>query len=224
MNLFSASAPSCEAYPVDPTERMNLVVVAQDEATRQVLVAKLASLNVDAIQLSSLNDLMATLQENTSSGILVEVATSIKASPEEKAMAQDVFHFYPMAKFRWAEGVLGLAGKASTLERFVELCQQAGPRRLRREPRKNLNLAVLLGRDAQLDKAEQSMTINLSSLGCFAFSVANWQAGDRVWVRFAQHDQQTVGSVRFVRPWGVDFEMPGIGIEYDEPLPLPLNL
>jgi hypothetical protein len=93
--------------------------------------------------------------------------------------------FYLFGKFKLAENEVLILGKES-LQSFVHECQQFNPRTLRKDARHSAYLAVHLCAAAKFEDAEKVATVNVSDRGCFVYSIREWSAGDRVWLRFSR--------------------------------------
>jgi hypothetical protein len=193
---------------------LTCVVVASKENVRNTVAAALRSLGVEATLLASLEELPTTLEKNPACGILLEVITSIKASPQAKKATQELAEFYPFGKFKLAGNEVLILGKES-LQSFVRDCQQFNPRTLRKDTRHSAYLAVHLCADAKFEDAEKVVTVNVSDRGCFVYSIREWSAGDRVWLRFLGDAADICGTVCAWQPWGNNKTMPGIGIKLD---------
>jgi hypothetical protein len=193
------------------------VVVALSGEVRTTVAAQLKSLGVDATLVASPDELTAVLENIPACGILLEVITSIKASPQAKSAIQELSEFYLFGKFKLAGSEVLILGKES-LQSFVHECQQFNPRTLRKDTRHNAYLAVHLCADAKFEDAEKVVTTNVSDRGCFVYSIREWTAGDRVWLRFLGDDADICGTVCAWQPWGNNKTMPGIGIKLDEAL------
>ena len=190
------------------------VVVALSEEVRTAVAAQLKSLGVDATLVASADELTAVLENIPACGILLEAITSIKASPHAKSAIQELSEFYLFGKFKLAEREVLILGKES-LQSFVQECQQFNPRTLRKDTRQSAYLAVHLCADAKFEDAEKVVTTNVSDHGCLVYSIREWNAGDRVWLRFLGDDQDICGTVCSWRQWGNNKTMPGIGIKLD---------
>jgi hypothetical protein len=83
--------------------RATCVVVALSEDVRNIVAAELNSLGVQATLLASPEELATTLEKIPASGILLEVITSIKASPRARKAIQKLSEFYPFGNSGWQE-------------------------------------------------------------------------------------------------------------------------
>src|SRR6202163_3041219 len=124
------------------------VVVALSDDVRNIVATGLKSLGVESTLLASLDELPTTLEKIPACGILWEVITSIKASPQAKKAIQELSEFYPFEKFKLAGNGVLILGKES-LQSFVHDCQQFNPRTLRKDTRHSAYLAVHLCADAK---------------------------------------------------------------------------
>jgi hypothetical protein len=125
-----------------------------ENAAVAVVAAGLNSLGVETTLLSSAEALATTLEKIPASGILLEVITSIKASPHAKKAIQELSEFYPFGKFRLAGNEVLILGQES-LGSFVHDCQQFHPRTLRRDTRPSAYLAVHRSADGKFEDAER---------------------------------------------------------------------
>jgi hypothetical protein len=194
--------------------RATCVVVALSEDVRNIVAAELNALGVQAALLSSPEELATTLEKIPASGILLEVITSIKASPRARKTIQELSEFYPFGKFRLAGNEVLILGKES-LGSFVHDCQQFHPRTLRKDTRHSAYLAVHLCADGKFEDAEKVVTANVSDHGGFVYSIRKRSAGNLVWLRFLGDEADICGTVCSWRPWGNNKTMPGIGIKLD---------
>ncbi|HUK30910.1 MAG TPA: PilZ domain-containing protein [Candidatus Acidoferrum sp.] len=165
--------------------------------------------------MASLGELPATLTKLPASGILLEVAASIKATQHDKEATHHLMELYPFAKFKLVGKEVMIFGKARSLGEFVHQCARFKPRTIRRETRETKHFAVYLSAEDTFEDAEQSVTINISQSGCFVYSIRQWSVGDRVWLRFLGNDFAICGTVFSWQPWGNNKLIPGIGIKLD---------
>jgi len=100
------------------------VVIAQREDTRNVIAASLKSLGMEVAGLASLGELPSVLEKMPVCGILLELATSIKASRPEKEATNDQLQLYPFARFKIVGKEIRVLGKGKSLATFVQHCRQ----------------------------------------------------------------------------------------------------
>jgi hypothetical protein len=191
------------------------VVIALDAEVRANVEAALKPHGLEARGIASLTELRAVVTSIPVGGILLELATSIKSSPLEKEASNELLGLFPFARFRLAGQEVSILGDEKSLEEFAQRCLRFKSRIVRRTHRESRYFAVYLSPDGQFEDAEKTVTINVGSGGCFAYSSREWKIGDRVWLRL--HGEETVysGSVCFMRSWGNNSAIPGIGLKFD---------
>lgn len=192
------------------------VVIALDEQTRDFLAVSLQALEMEAVLLTSLGELRDTLEKVPVCGILLELATAVRASAQDKQDTAEMLELYPFVKFRVLGAEVRIA--ADTLPGFVERCRQFDPRTIRRSARHVRYLAVYLSADDTFLDAEKVVTADVSAGGCFVYSVREWKRGNRVWLKFPGGDAVACGTVCSSRAWGNNQFLPGIGIQLDAPM------
>ena len=200
-------------------DRLACVVIASDSHVRTIVEAAVRHLDLETKGIASLGELAAIVRDVPLGGILLELATSIRSTPEEKEVTNELTCVYPFARFRIVDHEIRILGEGNTLETFVERCRQFNPRVLRREGRISRHLSVYLSREPGFEEAEKAVTINMSKGGCLVFSSRKWSIGDLVWLRFPGEEIAISGTVRFWRAWGQK-GIPGIGVQFNAEAPL----
>jgi len=79
---------------------LTCVVVAPSEDVRNVVAGALKSMGVDTTLLASPEELPKTLERVPACGVLLEVNSSMEASPEGHKAIREMSEFYPFGKFR----------------------------------------------------------------------------------------------------------------------------
>lgn len=192
------------------------VVIALDEPTRDFLAVSLQAMEMETVLLTSLGELRVTLETVPVCGILLELATAVRASAHDKQETAEMLELYPFVKFRVLGAEVRIA--ADTLPGFVERCRQFEPRTIRRSVRQVRYLAVYLSADDTFTDAEKVVTADVSVGGCFVYTVREWETGSRVWLKFPGNEVVACGKVCSSRPWGNNKFLPGIGIQLDTPV------
>lgn len=190
------------------------MVIASETYVRTVVEASLRHLGLDTRGVGSLGELAAIVRDLPVGGILLELVTSIKSSPEEKEVTNELAHVYPFARFRLVGQDIRILGEGNSLDGFAQRCLHFNPRILRREARNARHVAVYLSRKPGFEDAEKAVTINMSEGGCLVFSSREWEIGDPVWLRFPGDEIAISGTVRFWRAWGHK-GAPGIGVQFN---------
>jgi hypothetical protein len=190
------------------------VVVALNEKTRDFIAVSLKTLEMKAVLLSSLGELRGTLGTVSVCGILLELASAITASEQDKKDTAELFELYPFAKFRLLDNTVRILG--DTLPGFVDKCRRFNPRTIRRGMREVRYLGVYLSADETFKDAEKVVTANISPGGCFVYSAREWGVGSRVWLKYFGDEAVVCGTVCSSQPWGNNKLLPGIGIRLDK--------
>jgi hypothetical protein len=92
---------------------LRCVVVALSEDVRNIAAGALKSLGVETTLLASLEELPTILEKVPACGVLLEVITSRKASPQGKKAARSLAKFYPFGKFKVLGNDVLILGKKS---------------------------------------------------------------------------------------------------------------
>ncbi|MBL0714126.1 MAG: PilZ domain-containing protein [Desulfosarcina sp.] len=111
-------------------------------------------------------------------------------------------------------------------ERYGELqnltregCLKRPPRRFRAAGRRNIHFNLLLSPTRRFDarEIERTVTVNISQDGCFIFTSARFQKGQRVWIRIMEiYDKTPIACIiRHKRKWGHEMAIPGIGVRFE---------
>jgi len=195
------------------------VVMAFDAEIRKLLEAQLRPLGLEAKGISSLGELPAVVTCTPVGGILLELATSVRSTPQEKDATHALLQLFPFARFRVTGSEVRILGDEKSLEEFALRCQQFEARIARRDSRENKYLAVYLSRDSRFEDAEKTITINVGKSGCFVYSNREWKPGETVWLRLSGDETALSGTVRYCHPWGNNKTIPGIGLQLNTTLP-----
>jgi hypothetical protein len=192
---------------------MNLcAIVASNEETRNIAASALQTFGIAAVFVPSIAGLPVCITNTPVCGILLDLPTMMRATPEEKHILRELPESFPFAKFRVSSSTLITSG--IPLERFINTCQNFWPRVMRAHPRVVQHLAVRLARESGFTHPEKTITLNISQGGCLLYTAEEWSLGDEVWLHFHEDNSLALGSVRSVVPWGRPRQMPSIGIEY----------
>jgi hypothetical protein len=176
---------------------------------------------------NELKDLPALTCRLLFNGVLLDMPIITKASTAEKTQLEDILKALPSAYLNIAPATDSIKllmadnhhGMARSLDEFLAICSAFTPRLVRPNDRVSLHLNAQLTGCGHTDQAEQTVTLNVSSQGCFLFSThPGHQPGQQVQVRFVGLEDQTPISctIRWVRPWGACHQMPGIGVTFEQ--------
>jgi len=203
---------------------IRLILVCKNGPAKEayLLEAQRAGIEVDTVE--SFGELMKSMITNTYQGVMIDLVTSVKASREEKGLAQDVLDAFPVIQLKWdpeSKSMRTIAGGSlpdnCTLADFVSReCKLFVPRAVRLSVRKNVYFNVLISRTENMDPASthRGMTVNVSKDGCFLLSCEDWSSSSEVWFVIDELDDKTPisGEIRWRQPWGKNMALPGIGV------------
>ncbi len=176
---------------------------------------------------SSFHRLNKTASDQRFHGIAVDLPTKILALREDKSFVYKVLGRFPIVQLNLHKKT----GKISTLfdgqphdgglADFINLkCRQSRPKKFRYHPRRKIHFNVLLSTksDFKDDDFERAVTVDVSTVGCFVYSVRARRPGDDVWVVFEELSDHTPmrAIVRHYIPWGETMSIPGVGLELME--------
>jgi CheY-like chemotaxis protein len=203
------------------------IVVADTEILRDLYQSLVRDLGIPCDTAANFHELYQILQETPYNGLLVDLATSVRASATEKNLLHELQQFYPVLRMRWDEQLQRLrcqiygamAGSNMTVQTFVDsYCRTFPARRVRREKRYPLHLNVLISPDNKFhpDKTERSTTLNVSRSGCALLTTREWQISRKIWLKILEMEDQTPLSAEIRRwtSWGTPLVLPSIGVKF----------
>lgn len=206
-----------------PTIRLALLV--SDPDSRKAYLDGLTGHDVQCLHASCHNELFDTLMNASCNGLLLDVPTMVRSNAYEKALMHDLIEVFPVLRLRFDRergriGALMYGSQTRTsINEFIDThCRNFSPRKLRVTSRVDVQRSVLLSSDCNFSKesAEKSVTLNISPEGVFIYSTKVWEKGQQAWVVFPniEPDEPIRTEVRWSRPWGNDFCMPGVGLKF----------
>jgi Tfp pilus assembly protein PilZ len=209
-------------------EETRILIVVKDAEARAAYEEALD--NAVAYDIAgSFNEVLQMSTDNAYSGLIVDILTLIRSSKEEKAIAYDCINYYPCIRVKWdarhkSMSLIPLEESASTdtggtLSCFIDTrCRPFTARTLRKHPRKELALSLLLSRSQEFpeERSAKSFTVNISEGGAFVYTLEPFSRGDVVWLRFLDlPDEPVRGVVCWRVQWGACRSIPGIGVMFD---------
>jgi hypothetical protein len=159
---------------------------------------------------------------------MVDLVTSMKASKEEKGIAQEIIEVFPIIQLKWDNELksirtisLSKSQNSNSLADFVSAeCTIFTPRAIRLNIRKSIHFNTIISRDEKMleKNVEKTVTINASKGGCFLFSVQDWSRSLQVWLIINELQDKTPISadIRWKMEWGKTMMIPGIGINFKQ--------
>lgn len=205
-----------------------LLLVCKDPELSNEYTEALKQFSIQLDATSSMRDMFNILHETAYHGILLDMQTKIKTPREDKALVHNILNSFPLVQLKKEPNTgeiktyyMGQFGEGGILKEFIEKdCQSAQARRIRSEPRKDLNLSLLVGRDGSMNSetAKKTIAINVSKKGVFVYDTEPWNIGDKVWLIVLNiKDQSPIScTVQWVSPWDADLNIPGIGVVFDD--------
>jgi len=207
---------------------MRLILVCKEGPARQAYLREATSIGIAADPVATFGELFKAMITTAYQGVMVDLVTSVRASREEKGIAQEILDVFPLIQLRWDPETnnihtisCGTAVGSNTLAHFVaQECQPFKPRAIRINVRKGINFNILMSNQEEMDQAntERSVTINASKEGLFLFSCQDWSNTPNVWFVINELTDKTpiVGEIRWRQPWNKDMVIPGIGIKFKQ--------
>jgi len=204
-----------------------VLLISRSASRSQIYREALDALGISCLAISELKEAVVLASGTPLSGILLDMPVLIKATPSEKLASEDIFKALPSAYLNIAPATdaiklltaNGMQGVARTLDEFAELCKGFAPRMVRPKDRYPLYLQALLTATPGQDSPEQTVTLNVSSQGCFLFSSSpDYQLNQQVEIQFiGLADKAPVrATICWLRRWGSgEHQIPGIGVSFD---------
>jgi len=198
----------------DP-ETTKILVIAYDDKARAALEASLGPFGVRAVCCPSFCEAESFAQNVPCSGILVDLATMIKAKAEEKIVAYMLTGIFPTLRVKTMGTMLvpmAMAGEAkqdkSLNDFFTKSCAGYTPRRLRSHRRRDICVPTCI-------KARRGFTLNISWGGVFIADMdpERFSVGEKITVTFPEFGLDVEAVVARVHGWG-EHRPPGIGVKF----------
>lgn len=204
-----------------------LILVARSESRIQTYRDALELRGFACYPATDLKDVTALTCRSLFNGVLLDMPIITKASSAEKCQLEDILKALPSAYLNIAPATDSIKllmadnhhGIAHSLEEYLAICSTFIPRLVRPKDRVPLHLNALLTDWGQTREPEQTVTLNVSSQGCFLFSThPDHHPDHQVTVRFIGLTDPTpiTCTIRWVRPWGECHQMPGIGVTFEQ--------
>jgi hypothetical protein len=214
---------------------IKLILVCKEGPAKQAYLREASSIGIEVESVATFGDLFKAMITNAYHGVMIDLVTSVKASREEKGIAQEILDVFPLIQLRWDADTnsihtisTGSTTPGNSLAHFVAReCQLFQPRAVRLNVRKNIHFNVLIFRqeDGTQNHPEKSITVNISKNGCFLYSCQDWSGASDVWFVITELTDKTPiqGEIRWRQPWGKTMSIPGIGISITRILPQQLT-
>jgi Tfp pilus assembly protein PilZ len=199
-----------------------IIVLSGNQEEQNAILEATSNHNVKIAFVSNAHELRDTIMEEPCSGILLFIASLIGMNETEKNFIQTLEQVYPLARIRWHKthqsfALIGArSDRLNSLADFYRISSSFSPRKLRRNERLSKTLNVLLSKTKDFSHSQRTFTINISIRGCFIHSALEWNMGEPLFLKIQElPDNITLpGKVTRYVPWGVPFNVQGIGIQF----------
>jgi hypothetical protein len=207
---------------------VKLILVCREGEARQAYLneAKAIGMQIDVV--SAYGELFNAMIETPYQGVMVDLITSMKASKEEKGIAQEIIEVFPIIQLKWDDESkvirtisLSKSQNSDSLADFVSTeCEAFSPLAIRLNVRKSIHFNTVICREEKMTEKniEKTVTINASKGGCFLFSVQDWSRSLQAWIIINELQDKTPisGDIRWKMEWGKTMMIPGIGINFKQ--------
>lgn len=206
--------------PETPQKEHTIVVIAYDDKARAALAASLGPFGVHAVPCSTFCEAEGYALSGLCRGVLVDLATMIKAKGEERIVAYTLTGFFPTLRVKTMGSMLvpmAMAGDAKqdkSLNDFLtKTCTEFAPRSLRSNRRKDICIPTYTG-------AERGFTLTISWSGVFIADMnpERFTVGEEITVAFPDFGLDVEVIVARVQGWG-QHRPPGIGVKFKRMCP-----
>ena len=198
-----------------------ILVVSYADDIRATLALVLSNNEIAAAACSTFCEAENMALQGLYSGMLVDLASIVKAKGEEKIVAYTLASFFPTLRVRSFGPALvpmsmpGSAKQDKNLDDFLNTtCRVFEPRKLRSFRRHPVTLSTVV-----VYKGEEirGVTLNLSWAGTFIvdFAAERFTVGDSVCLEFPEFNCGVQAEIRWIRPWGMR-SAPGFGVTFTE--------
>jgi len=204
--------------PENTQQDYPVLVVAYDDKSRAAIAASAQSLGVSVFGCASFCEAQEAALSGAFRGILVDLATMVKAKDEEKVIAHTLTGIYPPLRVKSMGSMLIpmiMAGDAkqdkSLSDFFTKTCAVFTARTLRSHRRKELCVPTSIG-------TRHGFTLNISRSGVFIVDMEpeRFSVGQEITVRFlVAPDHEFTAELTVVRlqSWG-ERRPPGMGMQF----------
>jgi hypothetical protein len=203
-----------------------VLLVSRSASRTQVYREALDARGISCLAISELKEVAILASGTPLSGVLLDMPVLIKASPADKTALEDILKAVPSAYLNIAPATDSIKlltadatqGIAKSIEEFADLCKGFSPRLVRPKDRYPLHLQALLETTPAQDSPERTVTLNVSSRGCFLFTTnLELQLEQQVSIQFIGLDDTTpvTAIICWLRRWGTGkHHIPGIGVNF----------
>lgn len=200
---------------------VKVAIISRAADSLQAYGSEADRLGINAARFSSFRELHDLMTEVPFNGVLIDVPTRMMAPKNERPLINEILEMYPVIHMGWERDTETIQtlnhGSIKGLEEFIEQkCRGFAARTLRSQMRKKAHLNILLNsrQDLRFEQVEKTVTMDISTGGCFIFSGENWENCSSAYLIAKELNDRTPieGEVRWHLGWGNQMRIPGIGI------------
>jgi hypothetical protein len=203
---------------MEPGEKPHFLLVVSNPVAKKHYIDKLETVGATCKIIEGPEDLYSVQQQEMFHGIMLDIHSVLKLSCQDRVALKACSKALPTLKHFLHPETNNLIINYSSfdestinnLKDFVERCSSLPGRRLRREPRYNIFLNVVL------DGCLTHIT-NISGRGSYILTTdKSLQAGDEISITLEELSDQTPIRCIIKRKveWGSKFQAAGIGVEF----------
>jgi hypothetical protein len=197
-----------------------VLAVAYDDKSRAALAASTEPFGVRTVSCASFGEAQSYALSGCCQGVLVDLATMIKAKDEERVAAHTLTGLYPTLRVKTMGSMLipmimsGDAKQDKSLRDFLtKTCLEFTPRKLRSSKRRNVCVPAYVG-------TERGFTVDISWSGAFIATMNPERylpGGEGAVTLLFDHDSELSVEVIVARVqvWG-ERRPPGIGVQFKQ--------
>ncbi|MFH0784121.1 MAG: PilZ domain-containing protein [Pseudomonadota bacterium] len=203
---------------------IRVLLFVDDDISREKYLAALADCVVQVFVSASFFCLSEEISNQTYHGLILDLPTKMKAIKANKREVYRLVEKFPTAHVR-VDGstdeircfYIGLRQDGNALFDFInDQCCNSKPQKIRAFVRVGASVPVLLYRHPQSKRPVRSITLDISSGGCFIVTTHHWREGQEIFLRFPELSTITSvrAQIRTVVLWGKGRQIPGIGVKF----------
>jgi hypothetical protein len=220
-----ADLPANKGSDLDPCAR--ILLIAQEGPARALYERVIREVGAMVDTVASIGDFQGAVTNAAYNGIVIDIPTKIQALNRHKDLVSSILDRFPVIQVNQAKTtgriralLYGRHERQGQLPDLIrETCLQGAPRRFRADKRRDIHFNLLLARRRDFDPGaiERTVTLNISPGGCFIYTTARYQKGQRVWIRILEMYDKTPIACEVIhkRKWGHEMAIPGIGVRFD---------
>jgi hypothetical protein len=207
--------------------RLRLVLVCRPSPAREIYQQALADLGVTIDTVRDVAELIDQLIQTPCAGVLIDTATGLVTSFEQKRQLHSIIEIFPVLRINWNDQAqrmeLFYYGQSQptdlTLRQFIETqCQTFEARTIRAHERHRVHFNVEVYPDEQCrpEQRRLSVTLDVSEGGAFLVMIEPWRGQREIWLKIVELADQTpiLGEIRHQANWGISQRIPGMGVAF----------